>query len=139
VREVEDFIFGQMRQKMVEFQTLTGGHSTKANPKLKKLNLELAQVEAEIEKLINTLMGANAVLLSYANTKVEELDEKRQSLLLAIADMTAAALPPEKIAQISGYLDDWANVSFDDKREVLDGLVVSIKATSEKALIEWKI
>jgi len=36
--------------------------------------VELAQIEAEIEKLLNTLTGANAVLISYANGKIEELD-----------------------------------------------------------------
>ena len=34
--------------------------------------MELARVEDEIEKLLNTLTGANAVLLSYANSKIEE-------------------------------------------------------------------
>jgi site-specific DNA recombinase len=57
VREVEQSIYSEMVKKMAEFQTLTGGNSTKANPKLTALNVELAQVEAEIEKLLNTLTG----------------------------------------------------------------------------------
>ena len=36
-------------------------------------------MEDEIEKLLNTLTGANAVLLSYANSKIEELDTHRQA------------------------------------------------------------
>ena len=36
--------------------------------------MELAQVEAEIEKLLDTLTGANATLLAYANKKIEDLD-----------------------------------------------------------------
>ena len=43
----------------------------KANPKLTALNVELLQVEAEIEKLLDTLSGTNATLLAYANTKIE--------------------------------------------------------------------
>jgi hypothetical protein len=34
---------------------------------------ELAQVESEIEKLLDTLTGATPVLISYANAKIEEL------------------------------------------------------------------
>jgi type I restriction enzyme R subunit len=45
-------------------------------------------VEAEIEKLINTLMGANATLMTYANAKIEELDGQRQTLMKRIADLT---------------------------------------------------
>ena len=41
--------------------------------------VELAQVEAEIEKLLDTLTGANATLLAYADKKIEELDTRRQN------------------------------------------------------------
>jgi len=95
-----------MLKKMVEFQTLTGGNPAKANPKLTALNVELAQVEAEIEKLLDTLTGANTVLLSYANTKIEELDARRQSLTKAIANMSAEAVSLEHMKRISGYLDN---------------------------------
>jgi hypothetical protein len=139
VPEVEDFIYREMRRKMADFQTLTGGNPAKANPKLTALNVSLAQVEAEIEKLINTLMGANATLMAYANSKIEELDAKRQSLMKAIADITAEAVSPEHIDRLSGYLETWENVSFEDRRLVADGLISIIKATSESIQIEWKI
>ena len=37
-------------------------------------------MEAEIEKLPDTLMGASATLLSCVNAKIEELDTRRQGL-----------------------------------------------------------
>ena len=63
-REFERFLYGEMVKKLSEFQTLTAKRET-VNPKLTALNMELARVEDEIEKLLNTLTGANAVLLSY--------------------------------------------------------------------------
>jgi len=138
-REFEDFIYYEMRRKMSDFQTLTSGNPAKANPKLTKLNVSLAQVETEIEKLINTLTGANATLMSYANSKIEELDAHRQSLMKQIADLTAEAVSPEQMERISGYLDDWDNISYEDRRLVADGLISTIKATSESTQIEWKI
>jgi len=138
-REVEDFIFDEMRRKMSQFQTLTKGSLSKANPKLTALNVSLAQVEAEIEKLINTLTGASATLMTYANSKIEELDAQRQSLMKRIADLTAEAVSPAQMERISGYLETWEAVSFEDKRLVTDGLMSTIKATSENIQIEWKI
>lgn len=44
-----------------------------------------------------------------------------------------------QIDLLSGYLDDWENISFEDKRKVTDGLISSISATSEYVKIEWKI
>jgi len=125
--------------KMAEFQTLTGGDTAKVNPKLTALNVELAQAEAEIEKLINGLMGANTVLLSYANGKIEELDARRQTIMKEIADLSAEAVSPDRIARISELLDNWDNISFEDRREVADGMISQIKATNESLDIVWKI
>jgi len=139
VIEAEDFIYDEMRRKMADFQTLTGGNPAKANPKITALNVSLAQTEAEIEKLINTLMGANATLMSYANSKIEELDAQRQSLIKQIADLTAEAVSPAQMERISGYLETWDDISFEDRRLVADGLISTIKATSEDIQIEWKV
>jgi uncharacterized protein YjbI with pentapeptide repeats len=137
--DVESFIYDLMCQKMTEFQTLTGGNPTKVNPKLTALNVELLQVEAEIEKLLDTLSGANATLLSYANTKIEELDTRRQGITKAIADLSAEAVSPEHMKRISNHLSDWDNADFEDRRLVADGLIAKISAVNEIIQIEWKI
>jgi len=139
VHEVEASIYSEMVKKLRDFQVLTGGNPTKVNPKLTALNVELAQVDREIEKLLDSLTGANATLLSYANSKIEELDTKRQSLMKAIADMRTSNLSPEHAKSISDYLANWDDVSLEDKRLVVDGLVAKIAATSERIRIEWKI
>ncbi|MCL1824128.1 MAG: recombinase family protein [Oscillospiraceae bacterium] len=139
VKEVEYFMYDEMRRKMDEFKTLTDKSPAKVNPKLTAHKVELAQTETEIEKLLNQLTGANAVLMSYANSRVEELDEKRQSLAQAIANMTAGAVSPNKLNQISGYLEDWANVDIADRRFVADGLLNQINITSDSVKIDWKI
>jgi len=138
VREFEASIYSEMCRKMESFKTLTNGNPTKANPKLTALNVELAQVEAEIGKLLDTLTGANAILLSYANGKIEELDAQRQSLTKAIADMNAQTVSKEQINRISGYLNNWDNISFEDRRLAVDALITVIKATREDAHISWK-
>jgi hypothetical protein len=56
-----------------------------------------------------------------------------------IADMTAEAVSPVQMELISGYLETWKNVSFEDRWLVADGLISTINATSENIQIEWKI
>lgn len=68
--EFEQFIFSAMQEKFKDFQILHG-REEKVNPKLTAYQVELAQVEAEIEKLLDTLTGANATLLAYANKKLK--------------------------------------------------------------------
>ena len=78
-------------------------------------------------------------LLAYANKKIEELDTRRQKITKAIADLSVETISQQQIDLLSGYLDDWENISFEDKRKATDGLISSISATSEYVKIEWKI
>ena len=138
--ELEEVVYRQMEKKLADYKTLTGCKKKKAvNPKLTAKQLELARVESEIEKLLDTLTSATPVLLSYANVKIEELDKRRQALVDEIAKLSAEAVSPEQIDTISGYLDDWESVSFEDKQKVVDLMITVIRATSEKLEIEWKI
>ena len=140
LHELEAVVYGAMVKKLKDFKTLTGWKkAAKISPKLAAKRQELAQVESEIEKLLDTLTGASPVLISYANSKIEELDARRQSIANEIAKLSADAVPMEKMESISGYLDDWENVSFEDKRQVVDALITVIRATNEKVEIEWKI
>ena len=87
----------------------------------------------------DTLTGAYATLLAYANKKIEDLDNRRKTLSKAIADLSVETLSSQQIKLLSGYLDDWENISFEDKRKAADGLISSISATSDYVKIEWKI
>ena len=82
-----------MQEKFKDFQILHG-REEKVNPKLTAYQVELAQVEAEIEKLLDTLTGANATLLAYANKKIEELDTRRQT----ISKASKVALAPVSVS-----------------------------------------
>ncbi|MFY0389897.1 recombinase family protein [Hominicoprocola fusiformis] len=134
----EQFIFSAMQEKFKDFQILHG-REEKVNPKLTAYQVELAQVEAEIEKLLDTLTGANATLLAYANKKIEELDTRRQTISKAIAELSVETISPQQIKKLSYYLDNWDSIDFDDKRKAADGLISTIKATSDRVQIEWKI
>ena len=96
-------------------------------------------MDSEIEKPVDSLTEANNVLLSYVNVKIEELDGRKQELVNQIAELTVEVTSPEQVSQISGYLDTWENVSFDDKRRVVDLMIITVAATSDSLNITWKI
>ena len=83
--ELETVVYQQMIKKLASYKTLTGRKkAAKANPKIAALQVELAHVDGEIEKLVDSLTGANNVLLSYVNVKIAELDGRKQELLARI-------------------------------------------------------
>ena len=137
--DFESFIFGEMAKKMSQFESLIGGNEDRVDPRITALQIELAKVDEEIEKLLDTLSGANPILLSYANSKIETLDTKRQNLVKEIADLSAEVMSPRQIRELSNHIHNWENISFEDRRKVVDGLITQIRATSECVQIEWKI
>ena len=137
--DFESFIFGEMAKKMSQFESLIGGNEDRVDPRITTLQIELAKVDEEIEKLLDTLSGANPILLSYANSKIEALDTKRQNLVKEIADLSAEVMSPRQIRELSNHIHNWENISFEDRRKVVDGLITQIRATSEYVQREWKI
>lgn len=58
-QSMEAFVYGEMVKKMQKFHTLKGGKEQSYNPKLTAARVALAKTESEIEKLLDTLSGAN--------------------------------------------------------------------------------
>ena len=87
-----------MQEKFKDFQILHGKEE-KVNPKLTAYQVELAQVEAEIEKLLDTLTRANATLLAYACLLYTSFTRLRASTLgdgYDLQDVLAAIEGKEK-------------------------------------------
>ena len=139
VDNFEAFIYSEMVAKLQEFHTLTEGKNRIVNPKETALKVELARIEAEIEKFIDSLTGASDILMSYANTKMAELDARRQSVVKQLAEFAVMAVPTEQIVQVSAILDDWDNADIEGKRLVVDSLIIKVLADSESIDIQWKI
>jgi hypothetical protein len=137
--DMESFVYGEMVKRLRDFHTLTEQGKSSGNPKVTALKVELARVEAEIEKLLETLLGASDILISYANTKIADLDARKQSIAKQLADLAADEVSPERMLRISRFLNDWENTGIEDKREVIDSLITRINATHENVDIEWKI
>ncbi len=96
--------------------------------------------------------GTNGCYLYQGRDVKEDKDKSLKDQILVIAPHEADDkhhLPewpqgPQHLAGrenelLSGYLDDWENISFEDKRKAADGLISSISATSDYVKIEWKI
>ncbi len=68
-----------MQEMFKDFQILHG-REEKVNPKLTAYQVELAQVEAEIEKLLDTLTRPMRLCLPMTTKKFEEPDTLRQTI-----------------------------------------------------------
>jgi len=137
--ELERFIYQGMLEKLREFRSLSDPGGKPFDPKLTAARVELAQVETNIEELVDSLTGANATLIRFANRKADELNLRRLTLTKLLADLTAAEVPPTQMTLAYGYLEHWDYMSLEDKRQVADSLINVVRATGRNIEIEWKI
>ena len=125
---------------MKSFQALQKRAKTDPiSPKLVECRIQLKLVEDEIEKIIDSLSGANAVLISYANQRIEALDLRRKALQNEIAELSFKEPFPEQIEKLTEYLGLWDELTLGDKRQVLDKMVDAICVTNDEIDIQWKI
>ncbi len=140
IPDMEKLIYTAMVKKLELFKTIRGSDTNiKQDPRLTVLQVELEELQNSIEALIDSLAGANSVLLTYVNEKIEELDSRKRELCEEITKLNMESLSQEQVTEITNYLDSWKDVSFEDKRHVLDLMVSAIYATSEYVNIIWKI
>lgn len=130
-----------MVEKLKPFKTIKGRKAIyKPSPELTAAKIELAKVDKEIDNFMDALArGANDTLIARINERMETLDSRRTELVQRISQLSVDEISPDTVNTISGFLDCWDDVSFDDKRQVVDALISSIAATSEGLKIVWKI
>ena len=138
--ELEAVVYQQMVKKLASYKTLTGKKkAAKANPKITALQVELAHVDSEIEKLVDSLTGGKQCPVLLCECEDSGTGRAQAGTSGKDSGVTVEAISPEQVSQISGYLDTWENVSFDDKRRVVDLMITTIAATSDSLNITWKI
>ena len=78
-------------------------------------------------------------MISYANGKIEDLDNNRQRLIKEIAALNAERVSPQKIEFLSSHLENWDSINFEDRRQVADMILSQVHATGDCISFEWKI
>ena len=126
-----------LREKLAPLSSAS--YKPKENPKKASLQLEIARVYKEINELIDSLNGANAILISYANTKIEALDEKRQRLSKELADLVASETSPEEIILLNDKLEKWDEMDNATKMAIVNTVLISITVKDGEANFEWRI
>lgn len=135
--ELEQVIYEEIRKKLSMFSTLRKQKRITNNTELITKDIELAQIEKEINSLIDRTSGADDLLFQYISERVRELDNKKQSLIKQISQIKQHK--KTEYTEISCHLTIWEELSFDDKRQIVDQLIRVICATSDSIKIEWRI
>ncbi len=89
---------------------------------------------------MDKVADADGLMMEYINRRIHELDDKANELRQELRELS----PLENRTrcepnELRGYMEHWEELSFDDKRAVVDQLIARISATEDSCEITWKI
>lgn len=135
---LEEYMLNAIRNKLSEFKTLSQKKKKQINPKINKNKIRMSEIENEINDLLSKVVGANAVLMQYINEHIESLDTERKKLQEENISLTCNQ-DKQNFDVISSHVQDWDNISFEDKQSVVNALIKVIHIADGKIEIMWNI
>ena len=135
---LEEYMLNAIRNKLSEFKTLSQKKKKQINPKINKNKIRMSEIENEINDLLSKVVGANAVLMQYINERVESLDTEQKKLQEENISLTCNQ-DKQNFDVISSHVQDWDNISFEDKQSVVNALIKVIHIADGKIEIMWNI
>lgn len=135
---IENHVLQVMRERLTEMDTIKSAAEQTDSPQLIELRLKSQTLSDEISSLMEKVASANAVLMEYINERIMVLDKERNAIQSEIRELSAVDVP-DNLEIIKDYMDRWDKLSFDDRRIVVDSLILAVNVTKEKTHIVWKI
>lgn len=135
---IENHVLQVMRERLAEIDTIKSAAEHTDSPQLTELRLKNQTISDEINSLMEKVASANAVLMEYINERIMALDAERSAIQSEIRELSTVAMPDD-LETIRDYMDRWDDLSFDDRRSVVDKLILAVNVTKERAQIVWKI
>ncbi|BCN29594.1 recombinase family protein [Anaeromicropila herbilytica] len=133
---LEEYMLEAIKQKLTEFNVLTEQDRGELNPKINEDKIKLTNVENEINSLLEKVIGANDTLMGYINERIEKLDEERKRLQEEILSFSFNS-EDNSVQAISNHIEKWEELTFEDKRIVVDSLIKIIYIEDDNIDITW--
>ena len=77
--------------------------------------------------------------MEYINKRIDALDDEKGKLKEKLAQLSAELYDRKNIGTITNYMDNWDEISIDDKITVVDTLIEDIRVDQGSVQISWKI
>ncbi|MBQ3969027.1 MAG: recombinase family protein, partial [Clostridia bacterium] len=140
--ELEQTISNEIKNKLEEIHI--HGKSETENAKAKRideLTAEIEGIDEKIKKLIALTLESSETTVKYLNESISELDEKKKSKQLEIEQLRSELRKDnsKNIAEITSAVSHWDDLSFDDKRGVVNLLINKISVYENKIEIDWAV
>ena len=136
--KIEAQVLQQIKDRLSEFDEIKDKVERSDNPRLIELRLKNQTLTDEINSIMGKVATANSVLMDYINERIIALDAERNSIQGEIRELSTVDTPSD-LETIKDFMDQWDDLSFDDRRTVVDKVILAIKVSRDITDIVWKI
>lgn len=136
--DIEAQVLQRIRNRLSEFDEIKDKAERSDNPRLIELRLKNQTLTDEINSLMEKVATANSVLMDYINERIVTLDNERSSVQGEIRELSVADVPSD-LETIKDYMNQWDDLSFDDKRATIDKIILAVQVSRDMPNILWKI
>lgn len=133
--ELEKIVLGEMLEKLRQLGIRRRDCRMSAVPA--GLKARLAENERETETLIRRLTDDGETPLQCIRTRLNELEGERRELMRCISREEMRG--ETACAELDLRPESWNEISFDDRRRVLESLIRVIYSAGDRVRIEWLI
>lgn len=131
---LEEYVQQVVEEELSRFPALSMEEKGAALRQDDGTRMRLIQVGEEIQALLEKVPEADEVLMGYINEKIGKLDAERGRL----QGKMQAVYADEKM-QIKDHVRMWGEVSFEDRREIIDILIETIRIADGQMEIRWRV
>jgi len=139
VDEIENIVKEHLFKKINQLKNTSIDTQVEENRNINKIKIQLIELDKQIENLINKIAEANEVTMKYINERLAKLDKEKTALLEELQKLTIENSKVISMNEIFEKVDNWENLSLEEKKEVCSNLINKVYITDDEINIEWKI
>lgn len=135
VTDIEQYVGGEIEKQLCEFRWMNV-ENERPNPQLQTIRLQLTQLTASIETLLDQMEQSTDAAAEYMKQRINQLDEKKRLLQKQFDLLNAASKNSDTSVQMK---IKWDSLTFDEKKEIADLFIEVIRIADNQMEIVWKI
>ncbi|MDC4241829.1 recombinase family protein [Clostridium tertium] len=139
LQDIEDIVEPKIVKKLKELSEIKINTEVKQNRKVNEIKIQISKIDEDINKIMEKLLEANNIVMSYINKKIQELDEQKKILYAKMQKENNSDDNLKSIKEVIEKAIDFESLSFENKKDVVKLLIDKVEIADTKVKITWRI
>jgi DNA invertase Pin-like site-specific DNA recombinase len=137
VCDIEEFVQEELFNRINTVRPIELDPNNNSTPEINQLKIELTSVNEQIDNLLNQLAQGNCIAMEYINSKITELDSRKNELVNEIQSHTVKSIAKSQIFDSIEMIKDWDNLSLEEKKSIAKSWIDKVLISNETIDITW--